>query len=268
MVRTSTQLELDEYPAGNWISIGHPAVAELSAALGFDFILIDTEHTSMSLETVEDLTRAVDAADGVTETIVRVPENDPSKIKRTLDIGVSGIMVPMIETADEARTIAQACQYPPDGFRGIAGGRAAKYGLDFHDYVENANGSILTIAQIETQCGLKNIEEIARVDGIDALFVGPADLSGNLNVFAEWDSETLNDAINDVIDAGSEANMPIGTLATRNEDIETRVQQGFDFLIVGKDTSYLAAGSKHAKDIYEESVNQHSKDTIKRHHED
>jgi 2-dehydro-3-deoxyglucarate aldolase/4-hydroxy-2-oxoheptanedioate aldolase len=234
-----------------WLSIGHPAVAEVTAAQGFDFVLIDTEHTSMSLETVENMSRGVDASDGETEAIVRVPSTDPVQIKRVLDIGVAGVMVPMVETAAEAREIVEATRYPPEGIRGIASGRATEYGDDFQEYVKSANDSIVTIVQIESERGLGNAADIAAVDGIDAVFVGPADLSANLGIFAEWENDQLIDAIETVIQAGDRADVPVGTLVIDSDDITMRVEQGFDFLIVGKDTNHLATANASIRQQYE-----------------
>ena len=248
------QLQGETNPVGTWISIGHPSVAEMSASLGFDFLLIDTEHTTMSLETVENMVRAVDAAPGQTDAVVRVPWNDPVRIKRVLDIGVDGVMVPMIETAAEARDLVAATRYPPEGSRGIAAGRAADYGLHFEEYVRNADGSILTVVQIETGAGLANAGDIAAVDGVDALFVGPADLSGSLGVFAEWDSDRFVEAIDDVVDVGRDAGTPVGTLTLQTDDIRVRLEQGFDFLVVGKDTATLAAANNEALEIYERTL--------------
>jgi 4-hydroxy-2-oxoheptanedioate aldolase len=243
-------------PTGTWLSIGHPAVAEVCASLDLEFVLIDTEHTSMHLETVENMVRAVDATDGRTETVVRVPWNDPVRLKRVLDLGVQGVMVPMIETAEEARTLVNSTRYPPQGSRGIAGGRAANYGLNFEEYVKSANGSVLTVVQIETERGLENVENIASVDGVDALFVGPADLSGSLGVFAEWESEQLSSAINQVISAGQTTDTPVGTLVVDPTDVEMRVGQGFDYLIVGKDTASLASATRDAIALYDEALTE------------
>lgn len=247
-------LESREHPVGTWISVGHPAIVEVNAALGYDFVLIDTEHTSMSLETVENLARAVEASDSTTEAIVRIPEGDPTRIKRVLDIGIAGVMIPMVESAAEARRLVEAGRYPPDGIRGIAGGRAATYGLDLPEYVREANGSILTIVQIETQAGIENVEEIAAVDGVDALFVGPADLSGALDVFAQWEDDELSDAIDRVLQAGENHDTAVGTLTVDPERIAGRVDDGFDYLIVGKDTAHLASSSRNAKSRYEQAV--------------
>ncbi|QRV17676.1 aldolase (plasmid) [Haloterrigena salifodinae] len=242
--------------AGAWLSIGHPTVAEVTATEGFDFVLIDTEHTPLTLETVENMSRAVDGADGETETLVRVPSNDPVRIKRVLDIGVAGIMVPMIETADEARDVVDAVTYPPNGIRGVASGRASAYGDDFQEYVETANESIATVVQIETQTGLDNAREIAAVDGIDAVFVGPADLSANLGIFGEWENDRFDDAIERVVSASDAADVPVGTFVVDPGDIEMRVEQDFDFLIVGKDTNHLSSGNEQIRRRYAETVSQ------------
>lgn len=243
-----------DHPAGNWISIGHPSVTEVSAELGFDFVLIDTEHTTMSLETVESHVRAVDAAEREADAVVRVPSDDIDRVKRILDIGAAGVMVPMVESADEADRIVEAARYPPEGVRGIAGGRASRYGLDMEEYVATANDSVVTIAQIETRAGLQNVGQIAAVDGIDALFVGPADLSGALDVFGEWDSNRLSDAMDRVVQTAHEANVPVGTLTVDSSTIESRVEQGFDFLIVGKDLSLFASAARKAKRTYESAL--------------
>lgn len=243
---------------GAWLSIGHPAVAEVTAAQDFDFVLIDTEHTPLGLETVENMSRGVEAAEGDTKTLVRVPSNDPVRIKRTLDIGVSGVMVPMVETADEAKQVVAATRYPPSGIRGVASGRATEYGDEFKEYVESANGSITTIIQIETQTGLDNVEEIAAVDGIGAVFVGPADLSANLGVFAEWDNSQLTSAIETVVDTCTETGTPVGTLTLNPDDIAMRVEQGFDFLIVGKDTTHLSSANESIRQRYERAVSKNA----------
>jgi len=257
MTKLTTKFESNADTVGTWLSIGHPTVAEVTAAQGFDFVLIDTEHTSLGLETVENMSRGVDATEGDTETLVRVPSNDPVRIKRILDIGVAGIMVPRIESAAAAERVVEAVNYPPEGIRGVASGRAAEYGDEFKDYVESANGSILTVVQIETRTGLDNADEIAAVDGVDAVFVGPADLSANLGVFGEWENDRLSAAIETVIDAGRTAEIPVGTLVVDPDDIEMRVQQGFDYLIIGKDTTHLSTANRRTRERYERAVAQH-----------
>lgn len=239
MTNTKDLIDSDGQPLGTWLSIGHPKVAEGVAQLDLDFVLVDMEHTTMTLETVGAMARGVDAANNGTDTIVRVPWNDPVRLKRAVDIGVAGVMVPMIDSAEEARALVESIRYPPEGVRGIAGSRATGYGRNFEEYVTNANGTILTIAQIETEAGLENVEEIAKVDGIDALFVGPADLSSALGMFAEWDSEEFVEAIQPILDASATTGVPVGTLTVDIDTIDERLAQGFDFLITGKDISLL-----------------------------
>lgn len=256
--RLTEKLEAESYPMGTWLSVGHPTIAEVSASPAVEFVLIDTEHTTISLETVENMTRAVDAAESPTDTIIRVPWNDPVRLKRVLDIGIDGVMVPMIDTADEARSLVNAMRYPPDGIRGVASGRAAEYGENFSEYVANANGSFTTIAQIESKKGLENAEAIADVDGIDALFVGPADLSAALGVFGQDDPEELTDAMSRVIEAGANADVAVGTLTVDPADVEDRIKCGFDFLIVGKDTSSLTTANREARATYEDAIGKYA----------
>lgn len=251
-------LESREYPLGTWISIGHPAITEVAAHLDLEFVVVDTEHTTTSLETVEDMQRGVEAAPGTTEMVVRVPWNDPVRLKRVLDIGVAGVMVPMIGSAEEARTLVESLRYPPEGNRGIAAGRAADYGRAFEEYVSSANGTILTIAQIETEEGLENAGEIAAVDGIDALFVGPADLSGSLGIFGEWGSKRFGDTLEHIVDTAHAAETPVGTLTIDTADIEPRLEQGFDFLIAGKDASLLMEGIEGAIETYQRALSRTS----------
>lgn len=255
--RVKHTLKDGTYPMGTWLSIGHPTVAEVSASQDVDFALIDTEHTTITLETVENMARAIEATDSPTDTIVRVPWNDHVRLKRILDIGIDGVMVPMIDTAAEAQELIDAMRYPPEGNRGIASGRAAEYGERFTEYVQNANGSFTTIAQIESREGLQNVEEIAAVEGIDALFVGPADMSGALGVFGEDDPYELTEAMNRVIDAAADAGIATGTLTIDTNDVADRIERGFDFLIVGKDTASLSNANREARSVYDEEISKY-----------
>lgn len=239
---------------GTWISIGHPVVVEAAAVAGFDFVTIDAEHTELSLETVADLVRAAGAAPGDLGVIVRPAWNDPVRIKRILDIGINGIMVPMIESPSEAKELVEATRYPPDGVRGVASGRAAGYGKRFVQYVEEEHRSLITVAQIETRSGVERAAEIAAVDGIDSLFVGPADLSASLGAFAEWESPELRDAMRRVIDAGAAAGVPVGTLTVRPADVDDRVERGFDYQIAGKDTTTLIETGERIREEYADSL--------------
>lgn len=232
---------------GSWVSLGDPAVAEMVASLGFDFVLVDMEHTDATVETVTGMARAVDAADADVPTVVRVPWNDHVIVKRVLDLGVRGVMVPMVGSADEARDLVAATRYPPSGIRGVAAGRAADYGLSIDEYMASADATTVTIAQIETEAGLEEVEAIAAVEDLDALFVGPADLSKALGVFGEYDDPTFVDAVDRILSAAHEADTPVATLAASADDIERWIDWGFDFLMAGVDAAHVLAGAARAK---------------------
>lgn len=248
------KLDAESPVVGSWVSIGHPAVAEVTAMLGFDVVVIDIEHTPTSLETIQGMIHAVEAADTGAQAVIRLPWNDQVLVKRVLDMGPAGIIVPMVGSEAEAEAAVRATQYPPEGCRGIAGSRATGYGLEFEEYVSTANESIVTIVQVETEQGVENTAEIAAVDGIDGVFVGPADLSGSMGLFGQWDDPDFADALSDVVAASHDVDTPVGTLALREEDIANRVEQGFDFMIVGKDTQHIARGSERALDLYEREM--------------
>lgn len=240
-----------DHAVGNWISIGHPTVAEICAR-GFDFVIIDTEHTPTSLESLENSLRAVEALEEDVAPFVRVPWNDQVRIKRVLDLGVAGLMIPMIETAEQAQQAVEAMQYPPEGVRGAAPARASDYGRTFGEYFETANGELTTIAQIETERGVENADDIVAVDDVDAVIVGHGDLSASMGVFGEWDDDRFRAALQSVLDAAHDAAVPVGMLATDPEGIRRWVEVGVDFAVVGADMFYLAAGSDAARQEFED----------------
>ena len=241
---------------GNWISLAHPAIAETSADLGFDFVVIDTEHTSIGVDELESMIRATDAGDGATAPIVRIPDHDAGKIKRVLDAGAAGLMVPMVESAEEAERVVEAVRYPPEGRRGAAPARASGYGRSFGEYFEGANEGLVTIVQIETARAVENIEEGVAVDGGDAGEVGPGDLSASLGVFGEWDHDAFRDALDRVVEAAADAGVPVGMLALDEEGIDRWLDAGVDFMAVGVDVVYLQQGAESAKEHFEDAVEE------------
>lgn len=243
------RMQAGEPLSAGWVSLGHPRVAEIVALAGYDFVIVDIEHTPMTLETLDDVARAIERR-GV-PVVVRVPWNDAVDLKRVLDIGVSGVMIPMVETAEEAVNAVDAMTYPPDGMRGVAGSRATSYGLEFAEYMEAADDALVTILQIETVRGVESAGEISAVDGVDSLFVGPSDLSASLGVVGDWKNQAVLDAIDRVLD---ESEVPVGSLAVTDEGIERWVEQGFDWVISGVDSRSLLAASQSSVEAFDRAV--------------
>lgn len=228
---------------GAWSLLGEPVAAEVVAAQGFDFVVVDGEHSENTIGDVGDLVRAVDAAGTATVPVVRVPSADRAAIRRFLDLGPAGVVVPQIESAEEAREAVAASRFPPDGVRGIAGSRASDYGRDLVDYVASANRRVATILQIETRGALDDLEEIVAIDGLDALFVGPADLSARLGEFGDFDGDRFQSALERIVTVADDAGVPVGTLATDSDHVATRLNDWqMDFLVTGTDIGYLQAG--------------------------
>jgi len=261
-------------PVGGWLSLPSADVAELLAGHGFDFLCIDTEHAPASIDAVQDAVRAVAAAPGDTEPLVRVPWNDHVRIKRVLDTGPAGIMAPRIDSAAAARDLVEAVRYPPQGDaatgepgagvdadglrgrRGVAGARASTYGRELDDRVATANDGIAVVAQIETAEAVAAAGEIAAVPGIDALLIGPADLSAALGRFRSFDDPAFRDAVARTLAAAGDEDVPVGTLATSPEKIDRWLDAGFDFLLAGTDAGYLHAGASEALERYAEHVEE------------
>lgn len=250
------RLVAGEPVSGNWISLAHPAIAETSADLGFDFVVIDTEHTSIAVDEIESMIRATDTGSGETAPIVRIPDHDSGTIKRVLDMGAAGLMVPMIESAEEAERVVEAVRYPPEGRRGAAPARASRYGRSFEEYFRNANEGLVTIVQVETARAVENIERILAVDGVDAVQIGQGDLSASMGVFGEWENDAFRDALDRVVEAADEADVPVGMLALDTEGIDRWLDAGVDFMTVGMDIAYLREGARGAKQYFEDAVGE------------
>lgn len=235
----------DEPLLGGWLSVPHPMVAELLAGSGFDFLCVDAEHAPVSVETTANLLRAVDAAPGGTETMVRVGGHDPVELKRTLDLDPDALLVPMVDTAEEAEAVVDATRYPPAGSRGVGLGRATDYGRDLDGYVASAADRFARFVQIESEEAVGNAANIAAVDGIDGVFVGPVDLSTSMGLLGAWDDDRFRDAVDRVLSVADDEGVAVGTLATDPESRRTRLAEwGVDYLAAGVDAIYLEEGAQ------------------------
>jgi len=226
---------------GTWATIGHPDISEILASLGFDWILFDMEHGPLSVETVQTMMQSMSySIDCV--PLVRVGWNDLVLIKRALDIGAYGLVIPWVNTKDEALKAVSYCKYPPEGIRGVGPRRAA---MRDKEYIETANEEILIVLQIETQTALENLNEIFSVKGVDACFIGPMDLTMSLGIYRNFDHPKFKDAKNKVLRACKKWGVAPGMHCTK-ENISEALAQGFLFCALDQDTDFLATGAKEA----------------------
>ena len=221
---------------GYWNTMTDPLAAEMAASLGYDWVVLDCEHSAMETATALSLMQAV--APYPTSAIVRPKVLDVAEIKKLLDLGAQSLLIPMINTVEEARLAAAAVSYPPDGIRGIAGAtRAGGFGA-VRDYHRTAREGIALIVQIETMEAVGRIEEIAAVPGIDAMFIGPADLAGSLGHIGEASHPDVQAACEDAIRRIVAAGKPAGYLSADPEACDRMQAAGATF--VGRDIDIVA----------------------------
>ena len=221
---------------GTALTLSSPEVAEILSESGFDWLFIDTEHTTLDVDDIQVILGVVREP---CHCIVRAPANDEVWIKKLLDTGVEGIIIPLVNTAEEARKVVRLCKYPPLGARSVGMSRAQKYGMNFAEYVEHANERVAVIIQIEHRDAVDNIDSILAVPGIDAVFVGPYDLSGSMGKIGKVRDQDVLNSISRVRSACSSSGMPIGIFGFDAEAANEYIKQGFTLVTVGMDTVYL-----------------------------
>jgi 4-hydroxy-2-oxoheptanedioate aldolase len=226
---------------GIWSSLASHIGAEILSDSGFDWILLDTEH---SPNEVADLVTQLQAVQrGTAAPIVRPAWNDLVLIKRVLDLGPQTILVPYVQTRDEAVAAVAAAHYPPKGVRGVAGGaRASRYGR-VTDYLKKADTEICVLVQVETRASLENLEEIASVAGVDGVFIGPSDLSASFGVIGQPGHPEVQAAIRDAAARIRKVGKAPGILTTSEEEARRYIEWGFLFVAVGVDTNLLVRGA-------------------------
>ena len=194
---------------GAILSLPEPGVATILGSSGFDYVVVDAEHGPFTLTTLRGVVEALAATPA--HTIVRVAANDPTTIKQTLELGVDGIQVPGVGSGAEAAAAVRAVRYAPEGERGIGVGRSTRYGLDLPGYLHEANARIAALVMIEDAAGVEHSDEIAATPGLDAIIVGPLDLSAGLGVIGETSHPTVQAAIERIVAAGR----PTGCASSR-----------------------------------------------------
>jgi 4-hydroxy-2-oxoheptanedioate aldolase len=233
------KLRQGENVLGCWTGFGSPQIAELLAMTGFDFLLFDQEHGLGDPTSLVALLQAISATP--TTSVVRIPSNDPVYLKRVLDAGVEAVMIPNIESVDEARAAVEACRYPPRGRRGSSIGscRASNYGIVAGDYRKAADDEILIIGQIESVRAVENIDAIAAVDGLDVLFIGPHDLSGTLGQLGDLKHPEVAAAIQRAEHGIARSGKPMGTVPHPGVAWRDMFKRGYKMINAGSDVSRL-----------------------------
>lgn len=224
---------------GSWVTLGHPSVIDIMARAGFDWLVIDMEH---SVITEPDTQALIQVADGfLTPTIVRLTSNDANQIKRVMDSGAHGVMAPSINSVDDARQLLDAVYYPPRGKRGTGLARAQAYGSGFHDYRAWLEDNALVIVMLEHVDAVNVAEDILKLDGIDGYMIGPYDLSASLGRAGQFDDPEVVAAISAIREAGDRAKKPGGIhIVDPNKDkLESFVKDGFRFIGYGVDIRFL-----------------------------
>jgi 2-dehydro-3-deoxyglucarate aldolase len=239
MINLKEKLGRNELTIGSWITIGHPAVAEILADAGFEWLVIDTEHTTIDLSMVQMLITTIQSR-GIA-ALVRVSKNEEVVIKRVLDAGADGIIVPMVCSAADARQAVGYAKYPPTGKRGVGIARAQKYSTDISAYKEWVENSLVIIAQIEHIEGIRNLEEILSVEGIDGTIIGPYDLSGSLGIPGDLDRPEVVEALDRFkrICTNRHISMGFHVVNTAQQKVKEKINEGYRFIAYGTDFLFM-----------------------------
>ncbi len=250
------KLRKRELAFAGWTSLGDPQITEVFTNVGFDFIGIDIEHGTSSFEQCQRIIAAAQA--GGTLCLPRIASHSMEMIKRLLDSGADGIVCPMIDTKEQALDLVKWVKYPSMGNRSFGMNRAQNYGFDFDSYVKEWNDSSIIIAQIESIKGVENIAQILSVDGIDAVMVGPYDLSGSLDVPGQIEHEKVVTAARRVIDSAKTAQRGCGSQMVDYDvqSISAKVKDGYSFLVLSSDIFLLWKWAEKTREVVKSAKNQ------------
>lgn len=238
-----SRLKASELLLGTIVTMPCSEGVEVLVDTGFDWLFIDTEHGAFDAQSAQQLLRA---AGRDSACVIRVPNANEVWIKKALDIGATGIIVPQIRSAQEAECVVRLCRFPPEGARGVGLSRANRYGDEFQGYLEHANEWITVILQAERVEAVDNIRAIANVPGVDAIFVGPYDLSASLGKPGEVTDPIVRQAIDTIRTACLDAGIGLGIFGIDAAAVNPYIERGFHLIAVGTDTVFLAQAAREA----------------------
>ena len=229
----------NELTIGSWITLAHPSIAEIMARAGFDWLAVDLEHSAISISEAEELIRIINLSN--VSPLVRLTSNDPDQIKRVMDSGSEGIIVPMVNTPEDARSAVKSAKYPPDGHRGFGLARAHTYGENFNEYLEWQKENITVIVQIEHIDAVDNLELILNEDGVDGFIIGPYDLSGSLGVPGDFNHPKMLKAIKRISEVSKKTKKAGGIhiVEPDKDQLSKAIKEGSKFIAYSLDTRML-----------------------------
>lgn len=231
---------------GSWITIGHPSIAEILAKAGYDWIVVDLEHSVIPIDAAGELIRTIDLC-GVSP-LVRLTSNHPDQIKRVMDAGAHGIVVPMVNTPEEAERAVKATRYAPQGTRGVGLGRAHGYGTRFKEYFDwQAEGPVV-IVQIEHCDAVERLEDILVVPGVDGFIIGPYDLSCSMGRPGQFDDTEFKDAVTRILRTGKRLGVPAGLHIVEPDltRLQSAIREGYTFIAYSVDMRMLDVAARRA----------------------
>lgn len=224
---------------GSWITLGHTSIAEILARAGFDWLVVDLEHSTISIEQAGELVRVIDLCGVV--PLIRLTSNHPDQIKRVMDAGAHGIVVPMVNSADDAARAVAATRYAPQGNRGVGLARAQRYGPGFNDYLQWQGDGPVVIVQIEHRNALDQLEAILTVPGVDGFIIGPYDLSCSMGMPGEFERPEFKEAMSQILSTGLRMRCPAGLHIVEPDQSRLRqvIAEGYRFIAYSVDMRML-----------------------------
>ena len=232
------KLNNDKYSIGSWMQIPHSSIAEIMGQSNYDWVAVDMEHGAISVHQLPDLFRALEL--GNTLPLVRLAHGHSKDCKQALDAGAGGVIVPMIKSADQLRKVRDATRWPPSGNRGVAFSRANLFGKNFNEYIKEAEQPLL-IAMIEHIDAINELDDILKVDELDAILIGPYDLSASMNLTAQFDHPEFAKAIRDIKSKSESANIPCGihVVSPSVDDLKEKIDDNYRFIAYSIDSVIL-----------------------------
>lgn len=237
------QLQAGSGAVGCFLGLGSPSVGEMLSHLGFDWLLIETEHNAVGVAETQQMLMAMNGSPTV--PLVRVASAHALPIQRVLDLGAAGVVVPLVRTADEARAVVAATRYPPAGTRTYGPLRATRYTIDKTTYFAHANENILVVLIVETTEAMENLDEIAQVPGVDVLYLGPSDLSLSMGLNpTDPPDEAMRPMIQRLLEVADRSGVSAGIGASSPQELKDRLAQGFRFVGYASDYALLSSAAR------------------------